>query len=103
MKVQSLGGKIPWRKAWQPTPAFFSGETQGQSHLAGYGPQDCKELDKAEATQHAHTYRLDEQKDKNNVHITSGLWSESLIMALSRDQIWEKMSKAKWTEKECYP
>ena len=22
-------GKIPWRKAWQPTPVFFPGESHG--------------------------------------------------------------------------
>ena len=25
--VQSLGGKIPLRKAWQPTPVFLPGES----------------------------------------------------------------------------
>ena len=28
-------GKIPWRKAWQPTPAFLPGEFHGQRSLAG--------------------------------------------------------------------
>ena len=27
-------GKIPWRKAWQPTPAFLPGESNGQRRLA---------------------------------------------------------------------
>ena len=27
-------GKIPWRRAWQPTPVFFPGELQGQVHLS---------------------------------------------------------------------
>ena len=31
-------GKIPWRRAWQPTPVFFPGESHGQRSLAGYGP-----------------------------------------------------------------
>ena len=30
--------KIPWRRAWQPTPMFLLGESHGQSSLAGYGP-----------------------------------------------------------------
>ena len=25
--VRSLGRKIPWRKAWQPTPVFLPGES----------------------------------------------------------------------------
>ena len=31
-------GKIPWRRAWQPTPVFLSGESHGQRSLAGCGP-----------------------------------------------------------------
>ena len=31
-------GKIPWKRACQPTPVFLSGESHRQSHLAGYGP-----------------------------------------------------------------
>ena len=27
-------GKIPWRRVWQPTPVFLSGEFQGQRSLA---------------------------------------------------------------------
>ena len=30
-------GKIPWRRAGQPTPVFLPGESYGQS-LAGYDP-----------------------------------------------------------------
>ena len=28
--------KIPWRRAWQPTPAFLPGESHGQRSLAGH-------------------------------------------------------------------
>ena len=31
-------GKIPWRRAWQPTPVFLPGESNGQGSLEGYGP-----------------------------------------------------------------
>ena len=31
-------GKIPWRRAWQPTPVFLPGKCHGQRNLAGYGP-----------------------------------------------------------------
>ena len=30
--------KIPWRRAWQPTPIFLPGESHGQRSLAGYSP-----------------------------------------------------------------
>ena len=29
-------GKIPWRRAWQPTPWFLPGESHGQRSLPGY-------------------------------------------------------------------
>ena len=28
--------KIPWRKAWQPTPVFVPGESHRQRSLTGY-------------------------------------------------------------------
>ena len=38
-------GKVPWRRAWQPTPVFLPGESHGQRTLEGYNPWGCKELD----------------------------------------------------------
>ena len=37
-------GKIPCRRAWQPTPVFLPGESHGQRSLAGYRSQGLKEL-----------------------------------------------------------
>jgi len=31
------GGKLPWRRTWQPTPVFLPGESPGQTNLLGYG------------------------------------------------------------------
>jgi len=31
-------GKIPWRRAWKPTPVFLPGESLGQRSLEGYSP-----------------------------------------------------------------
>ena len=45
--------KIPWRRAWQRTPVFLLGESQGQRSLAGYSPWGCKESDMTEVTQHS--------------------------------------------------
>ena len=43
--------KVPWRKAWQSTPVFLSGESHGQrSLMATYNPSGYKELDTTEAT-----------------------------------------------------
>ena len=35
-------GKIPWRRAWQPTAIFLPGESHGQRSLAGYSPEVAK-------------------------------------------------------------
>ena len=36
-RFDSSGGKIPWRKEWQPSPIFL-GESRGQRSLAGCSP-----------------------------------------------------------------
>ena len=48
-------GKIPWRRAWQPTAVFLPGETHGQRSLVGYSSWGCKESDITELTQNPHT------------------------------------------------
>ena len=40
--------KIPWRRAWQPTPVYLPGEFHGQRSLVGYSPWGPKELDTTE-------------------------------------------------------
>ena len=40
--------KIPWRRQWQPTPAFLPGESHGQ-RLQSWS---CKESDTNEASEH---------------------------------------------------
>ena len=41
-------GKIPWRRAWQPTVVFLPGESHGPRSLVGYSPWGHKELDTTE-------------------------------------------------------
>ena len=45
-------GKIPWRRAWQPTPVILPGESHGQGSLTGYSPWSCKESNITEVTEH---------------------------------------------------
>ena len=47
----SLGWGDPWRRAWQPTPVFFPGESHGQRSLVGCCLWGCTESDMTEATQ----------------------------------------------------
>ena len=42
--------KIPWRRAWQPTPVFLPGEFHAQRSLLGYSPRGSKDSDTTEAT-----------------------------------------------------
>ena len=39
-------GRIPWRRAWKPTPVFLP----GQRSLMGYSQYACKESDMTEVT-----------------------------------------------------
>jgi len=48
--------KMPWRRAWQPTPVFLPGETHGQRSLVGYSPLGGKQSDISEATSRACKY-----------------------------------------------
>ena len=41
-------GRIPWRRAWQPTPVSLPGESHGQQSLVGYSPWGHKQLDTTE-------------------------------------------------------
>ena len=42
------GGKIPWRRTWQPTPVSLPGKSHGQWSLVGYRPRGHKESDRSE-------------------------------------------------------
>ena len=43
-------GKIPWRRAWQPTPVSLPGESPGQRSLVGSSPEGHRESDTTERT-----------------------------------------------------
>ena len=43
-------GKIPWRRAWQPTPVILPREFHGQRSLVDHSPWGCTELDMTEET-----------------------------------------------------
>ena len=53
-RVWFLGRKIPWRKAWQPTPVFLPGESPWQRSLVGYSPWGSKESDMTEWLSRVH-------------------------------------------------
>src|SRR5574338_372105 len=46
------GGRIPWRRKWQPAPVFLPGKSHGRRSLAGYSPWGREE---SGTTERAHT------------------------------------------------
>jgi len=45
LRINPWVGKIPWRRALQPTPIFLPGESYGQRSLQSSSSYGCKELD----------------------------------------------------------
>ena len=46
--VQSLDGKISWRRKWQPTPVLLPEKSHEWRSLVGYSPWGHKESDTTE-------------------------------------------------------
>ena len=44
MRVQSMVGRIPWRREWLPTPVFLPGEFHGQRSLVSYSPEGLERV-----------------------------------------------------------
>ena len=67
-RVHSSCGKISWRRKWQPTPEFLTGEFHGQRRLVGCSARDRKELDTTEATEQQQQYCI---HDLGSVHLST--------------------------------
>ena len=97
-------GKIPWRREWPPTPLFLPGEFHGQRSLAGYNPQDRKELDTTERLRHTHTHKLLHiQKSAKSVWCTALVFQETpgvSASSLSQVAVGALNFKQKTEEKE---
>ena len=70
-------GKNPWRRAWQPTPIFLSGESHGQRSLVGYSPRGRTESDTTEAT--SHTW------NKNLLYSTENFTQDSVMTYMEKE------------------
>ena len=44
MWVQSLVGKVPWRREWQPTPVFLPGESPWTEQPGELQSMGCKKV-----------------------------------------------------------
>ena len=74
--------KIPWRRAWQPTPVSLPGESHGQRSLVGYSPWGCKELDMIEATS-MHAKGSEETPSGTGSKVTSSRITQSRGMSIT--------------------
>ena len=64
----SLGGKIPWRKKWQPTRVFLPGEFPGQRSLVGYSSWGHKESGMADRlSRHLGTQAYELLRDESSL------------------------------------
>ena len=76
----------PWRRKWQPSPVFFSGESHGQGSPMGYSPWGCTESHKTEqlgahtrTRTHTHTH-----VDKDHLcSFPTAAWSGITFTSLS--------------------
>ena len=90
--------KIPWRRVWQPTLVLLPGECHRQRSLAGYGPEDHKELDPTLETWHARNHNQDWQPMCHCVCLFSQLCltlcnppaKAPLSMEFSRQEYWTR-------------
>jgi len=66
-------GKIPWRRAWQPTPVFLPGEFHGERSLVGYSLWGHKRVGHDLSTKQVYPYRLFE------LHVYGNAYTQSFI------------------------
>ena len=85
MQAESLVGKVPQRRAWQPTPLFLPGFPQRS--LAGYSPWGCTESDTTEAAWHTHAGFLYSSFSHNIVPDTTAVAAAASLMAMLEKQI----------------
>ena len=71
-------GKIPWRRAWQPTPAFLPGESHGQRSLRATVLGVAKSQAWLSGLAHTHPYLVLKNKGIWKIHVENHPVCESL-------------------------
>ena len=75
---------LPWRRAWQPTPVFLSGESHGQRSLEGHGAEGREELDMSEYyilhLQGSQNLKVNMVILESNIQATDGLVEDSFVI-----------------------
>ena len=68
--------KIPWKRAWQPTPVFTPGESHGQRGLAGYSSQGHQKSNTSEVSQHSCVKQTSNTNLPHSVGLSSVAWGD---------------------------
>ena len=82
-------GKIPWKRAWPPTPIFLPGESHGQRSLVGYIPWRHKRVRHDWALldpTHYWRLRTSEQYDLFKTWGRRWLWKLLICLASNQDR-----------------
>ena len=67
-RVQSLVGKITWRRAWQPSPVFLLGESHEQKSPAGYNHRITQSQTQLKWLNNAVIVSGGQQRDYSAIH-----------------------------------
>ena len=87
--------KVPWRRAWQPTPVFLPGKSHRQRSLMGYSSCSHKESDTTERTRthtHTHTHTKGSPIFHQNKKVMPFLFVRSLVLSFMAVLLYSKAS-----------
>ena len=93
-------GKIPWGRAWRPTPVFLPSESYGQRSLVGHSPWGRKELDTTEQLtrplrrQYSCSFVLPSRQ--TFYHIVAYITCDFSIIIISHLLFYNKHNKCLW-------
>ena len=71
--------KIPWRRKWQPNPAFLLGKSHGQRSLVHYSPWGHKESDMTQWLNNNYRFTLEAMTSR-----TDSMKAESIVWMIKR-------------------
>ena len=77
-QVLSWVGKIPWSRAWQPTPVFFTGEFHGAWQAAVHGVIESDTPEQLSTYEGWVIFEPSDHAGTQNIH-EGTLWSQLLL------------------------
>ena len=78
------GGKIFWRRKWQPTSVFLPGKSHGQRNLVGYSPWGHKKSDTIEGLS-IHAISFTEKRKNSSLKWWWGsFWHQQIVKKIQQ-------------------